>query len=156
MKKFKFTLDPILEIRKRKEDAVKLELGQKNREILGANREMLGLHDELKNLQTSEKERRQHAPDVQSMRQTVVYRSKLKADMVNKGNKIQQLRTEASTIQKRLTNATKDRRAIEIIGEHRHAEWQHNLLREQQNFSDDVSQQGYIRKKRAAAQNSES
>ena len=85
------------------------------------------------------------------MRQTVVYRSKLKIDLVNKGNKIQQLRREAEAIQKRLTQATKERRAIEIIGEHRFADWKREYLRQEQNFNDDVSQQGYIRKMHAAA-----
>jgi flagellar export protein FliJ len=151
MKKFTFTLDPLLEVRKRKEDAVKLEYGKKNREIIKSNLEMQDLHDELKTLQSDEKERRKNKPDVQSMRQTVVYRNKLKIDLVSKGNKIQLLRREAEAIQKRLTQATKERRAIEIIGEHRFAEWKHEYLRQEQNFNDDVSQQGYIRKMRAAA-----
>jgi flagellar protein FliJ len=151
MKKFTFTLDPLLEVRKRKEDAVKLEFGRKNREILKSNQEMLDIHDELKALQSDEKERRLNKPDVQSMRQTVVYRNKLKIDLVNKGNKIQQLRREAEAIQKRLTQATKERRAIEIIGEHRLADWKREYLRQEQNFNDDVSQQGYIRKMHAAA-----
>jgi flagellar protein FliJ len=154
MKKFKFALDPLLEVRKRKEDAVKLELGSKNREILKANQKMLDIHDELKNLQTDEKERRKHDPDVQAMRLTVVYRNKLKIDLVNQGNKIQQFRGELDGIQKRLTQATKERRAIEIIGEHRFAQWKHDYLREQQNYTDDVSQQGFIRKTRAAASRS--
>ena len=82
MKKFKFALDPLLEVRKRKEEAVKLEMGSKNREILKANQEMLDIHDELKNLQSEEKERRKHGTDVQSMRLTVVYRNKL-AELVH-------------------------------------------------------------------------
>lgn len=151
MKKFKFTLDPLLEVRKRKEDAVKLEFGRKNREILKANQEMLDIHDELKKLQTDEKERRRQNPDVQSMRQTVAYRSKLKIDMVAKGNVIQQLRREAEAVQKRLTQATKERRAIEIIGEHRLAEWKRDLLHQEQRLNDDISQQGYIRKMQAAS-----
>jgi flagellar protein FliJ len=153
MKKFKFTLDPLLEVRKRKEDAVKLEFGRKNREILKANQEMLDLHDELKNLQSGEKERRKNSPDVQSMRLTVVYRNKLKIDLVNKGNVIQQLRREAEAIQKRLTQATKERRAIEIIGEHRFADWKRELLHQEQKLNDDITQQGYIRKMHAAAPN---
>jgi flagellar protein FliJ len=152
MKRFIFTLEPLLEIRKRKEDEVKRKLAAKNRQILKAKQEMQVLHDELNDLQVGEKKRRLINIDLQSMRYAVIYRNKLKLDMIEKGNQIQGLYQESTAIQKDLTKATQERRAIEIIGERRLAEWKKEAKREEQRFTDDVSQQGNIRKKREAAQ----
>lgn len=151
MKRFKFSLDPLLEVRKRKEDAVKLEVGAKNREMMKTVSEMQDIHTDLTNLQADEKERRARNPDVVAMRHSVAYRSKLKSDLMSKGNQLDVLRMEAAGIKKKLIAATKDRRAIEIIGEHRLETWKRDFQREEQNASDDVSQQGFLRKTRAAA-----
>ena len=151
MKKYHFTLDPLLQVRKRKEDAVKLELGKKNREILVAQQQMTDLHDNLAAMQASEKERRTKGDvDVAAMRHSVNYRNKVKLDMISKGAEIKELHEHASTIQLRLTECAKERRAIEIIGEHRHDEWKKQRGRSERTFVDEVSTQGFIRKKRDA------
>jgi flagellar export protein FliJ len=152
MKRFIFTLEPLLDMRKRKEDEVKRKLAGKNRQILKAKQEMQVLHDALNNLQVDEKKRRSIGIDLQSMRHAVVYRNKLKLDMIEKGNQIQGLYQESTSIQKDLTKAMQERRAIEILGEHRLAQWKKEAKHEEQRITDDVSQQGYIRKKREAAQ----
>jgi flagellar protein FliJ len=151
MRRFQFTLATLLEIRKRKEDECKREMGEKNRKIMQAKKEMLGLHGALASLQAEEKKRRSTHPDLQSMRHAVAFRNQLKLDMLAKGEEIRVLEEDAEVVRKKLTRLTQEKRAVEIIGERRLAEWKKEANRQEQGTTDDVSQQGFIRKKRAAA-----
>ena len=149
MRRFRFQLEPILRIRKRREEDVKRQLGRKNREIVGAKQDMASLEGELKGLQSGEKLRRaRNEADLQAMRASVLYRHKLKRDMVDKGNEILHLNGEAQSIRHSLTRAMQARRAIELVRERRLSEWKREANREEQAFIDDVSQQGHIRKTR--------
>lgn len=146
MKKFRFNLETLLELRTRKEDTVKRELAEKNRLISEAQAQTNRIHVELKYLQSSEKSTRMHTDNIMTLRYSVAYRHKLKQDLLNNGRKIDDLKADVFKIQKLLVEATKERRAIEIIKERRLQEWKKEVRSEERNFVDDVSQQGYIRK----------
>jgi flagellar FliJ protein len=150
MKKFHFKLDPLLELRKRKEDGVKMELAEKNREILDARSEMLSLYDQLTRAQEEELEERGRCADVLRMRATVAYRFKIKHDMLVKGQQIESLSREAGDIQKRLTVAMRDRRAIEMLRESRLRQWKKEAERQEQLFVDGINQQTYVRRQNEA------
>jgi flagellar FliJ protein len=145
MKKFSFKLDTLIEIRKRKEDEIKLLLAEQNRKIIEEQKKLNSLHDELKALQQKEKEERNNAANILSMRYSVVFRYKLKKDILEKGRKVDDMKAEAFKIQKKLIHATKEKRAIELMREHRHEEWKKEYLSEEQGFIDDISQQKFIR-----------
>jgi flagellar FliJ protein len=150
MKRFRFSLDALLEMRKREEDAVKLALGRKNQEIHQAQGELQDLEKQLKQLQEQQHRTRETVTDVLPLRYSVSYRNKLKTDMLRKGEEIFTLQNQRGDIRKRLVRATQRRRAIELIKEKRYREWlKENKLREQV-FIDDVSQQGFIRRRRKA------
>jgi flagellar protein FliJ len=149
MKRFRFKLETLLQLRIRHEDEVKLQLGKKNREIIVARKEMAQLHDQLKELQSSEKQRRATAGDIVQLRYSVAYRHKLKQDMLGKGRQIDKLGAQALEIRGKLVQATRDRRAIEIVKERRFREWKKEYRSREQGFSDDISQQLYIRHRAA-------
>jgi flagellar protein FliJ len=123
MKKFRFQLLTLLEIRQRKEDEIKLLLGSKTREILDIRNTQTQIYDQL-----------------------VAYRFKLKSDLLNIIKKIDDLQIEADKIREMLTEAVKKRRAIEIIRDRRMAQWHKELLSKEQGIIDEISQQGYLRK----------
>jgi flagellar protein FliJ len=148
MKRFTFKLDTMLELRKQEEEKVKLELAEKNREIIALQEELNQAYLSLKELQASEKERRSGSEPVMEMRYGVAYRYKLKNDILTTGRSIDDLRAESNTIQKRLMEAIKRRRALEVIRDRRYSAWKKNYLREEQKFIDDVAQQKYSRTKR--------
>jgi len=155
MQRFRFSLETLLELRRRKEDAVKLELARKQGEVGTAREELDALARELDTLQREEKEsRRKMSGDVVLMRHAVAYRHKLKLDMLAKGRQIDELKAEAERIRKRLVKATQEVRALELLRERRFAEWRKEYRAEEQGFIDDVSQQGYIRKKKNVASRS--
>ena len=153
MKRFKFGLDTLLEMRCRKEEQVKLLLAEKNRTIIDAQKEFSEIHTQLKELQNSEKLKREHVIDVTLLRYSVSYRFKLKENLLSAGQKIDDLKAQAEKIRKSLVAATKNRRAIEIIKEHRLAEWKKEYKSQEQGFIDDISQQGFIRKLQSKADN---
>ena len=150
MKRFEFPLEALLEKMKREEEAVKLELAGKNKEITVAQGELLDLERELKNLQEEQKKHRGNVTDVQPLKWSVSYRNKLKMDMLKKGEGIHTLQVNRVDIRKKLVKATQKKRAIELLRENRYQEWVKENKHSQQVFLDDVSQQGFIHKKRAA------
>ena len=150
MKRFEFPLEALLEKRKREEEAVKLELAEKNREITAAQNELQTIEGELKGLQKEEKRRREKVKDVLPLKMSVSYRNKLKLDMLKKGEDIHTLQTERGDIRKKLVKARQKKRALELLRENRYQEWLKENKRLEQVFLDDVSQQGFIRKKRSA------
>lgn len=155
MKRFSFRLAPVLELRKRTEDAVKLELAKKNQQILDAKQELASLHGELVALQTEEKGRRSRNANIQALRASVSYRFRLKEDILKTGNKVEDLNHDALVIQGSLVKAVQARRAIELVRESRYRDWKKDAQREGQAFTDEVSQQGFIRRKHAAARHTD-
>lgn len=151
MKRFTFRLETLLELRTRMEDGIKQELADKLRELLRARNDLAGLSDALKKLQEEEKKRRSDAQSALELRYGIVYRFKLKKDILLKGRQIEDLHLQAHAIRTRLVKAKRDRRAIEIIRERQRAAWKKACRTQEQGFIDDVSQQGYLRRTRAPA-----
>ncbi len=150
MKRFHFPLQALLEKRKREENAVKLELAHKNREIFQARQELVDYKTELEKLQKDQKETRENISDILPLRYSVSYRNKLKLDMLNKGQFIYELENQRGDIRQRLVKATQRKKAIELIREKRYQEWLKESKLKEQVFIDDVSQQGFIRKRKKA------
>lgn len=151
MRRFHFRLETLLSLRKRKEDEVKQELGKKNHEILAARQELAALTGALAGLQATEKKRRVSGASAVELRYSVAYRFKLTGDILEKGRAVDDLQAQALAIRKKLVKAKQDRRAIEIVRERQWNEWHKEYRTREQGFSDDVSQQGYIRRTGAAA-----
>ena len=144
MKRFTFKLAALLELRKEHEERIKLRLAGKNREIIAATGELNVYYGDLKELQASEKTRRAGNEPVLLLRYSVAYRYKLKNDILRTGRRIDDLRAEATGIQRNLLEATKARRALELIRDRQFAAWKKEQRRREQKFIDDVAQQQYI------------
>lgn len=146
MKKFKFTLDTLLDVRQKKEDKLKSQLAEKNREIIQLQKEVNLIHDQLKEFQSSEiKSRAENKIDPVLLRYSVTYRFKLKDDILKLVKQIDDLKAEAWEINAKLIEAVKDRRAIEILKEKRFQEWRKEYNLKEQKTIDDISQQSFIR-----------
>ncbi|NLE02352.1 MAG: flagellar export protein FliJ [Fibrobacter sp.] len=148
MKKFNFTLQSLLDIRLRKEDEIKLMLAKKINQIQQSFAIQNEIHDKLRDLQETEKKRRKETENVSLLKASVAYRFKLKADLIEIVRKIDTLKNEADNIRAKLTEATKQRRAIEILKENKFSEWKKEQNDLEQKFIDDISQQSFIRKTR--------
>ncbi len=70
--------------------------------------------------------------------------------MLNKGQFIYELENQRGDIRQGLVKATQRKKAIELIREKRYQEWLKEFKLKEQVFIDDVSQQGFIRKRKKA------
>jgi len=149
MKKFHFSLETLLELRIRKEDELKQLLGKKHAEVAASAREADDLSAQIKTVQADEREKRSGAlvVDILSMRSSVSWRNKLKMDLLKKAQEIQELQADAEYIRMRLLHATQARRALEILREKRRDEWRDEYRRREGAFNDEVSTQGFLRKR---------
>lgn len=154
MKKFKFGLEPVLSIRERKEEQIKLEYAAKVRQIVDTQKIRADIVDQLKTLQESEKKNRPEVTNIMMLRYSVSHRFKLKQDLLTISRKIDDLNAEAFKIQKSLAIAARDRRAIEIIKEKQIQNWKKEYRAHEQGFIDDISQQGFVRKSISEAKDS--
>lgn len=146
MKRYHFRLETLLELRKRKEDEIKQELGKKNQEILAARKELAKINNDLKALQASEKTTRATVRSALVLRYSVTYRFKLKEDIFKKVRLIDEFGAQAEGIRKKLVRAKQQRRALEIVKEHQVADWKKANSAQERKFIDDISQQGFLRK----------
>lgn len=140
MKRFRFRLDVLLDIRKRREEKIKLELAMQNREIIKHQEKLNSLHEELKILQSDELLRRQGEGNIQFLNQSVTYRYVLKKEMLKTGSKMDEIQETIYRIRKKLVSATKDRKAVEILKERQKTEWLKKYRTLEQGFIDDISQ----------------
>jgi len=151
MKRFSFSLEPLLKIRCREEDAVKQRIGAQNRKIIDAQTKMGDLVDTLQDMQAHERTSREEAvADIIALRASVSYRYALKNDILHQGKLIDTLRLQRNGLYDELAHARQKRRAIELIKERRYSQWRRNYLRNETNRLDDLAQQSFIRKKRTA------
>jgi flagellar FliJ protein len=146
MNRFRFRLEVLLDLRKKNEDKVKQKLAEKNGMIIEAQKKVNSVHDELKNFQTTEKTQRSNTINPLLLRYSISYRYKLKQDLIIAARSVDSLKADAYKIQKELVEATKKRRAVEIVKEHRLNEWKKESLAQEQKFNDEISQQSFIRK----------
>ncbi|MBD3344695.1 MAG: flagellar export protein FliJ [Chitinivibrionales bacterium] len=147
MRRFEFNLETLLQLRMRKEEQVRLELAKRNREINQARNELASIHDELTNLQATQKGTRAHTSNIIGLKHSVAYRHKLKQEMLSKGRQIDRMRGDARTLKVSLQIASKEKKAVELLKERRFDEWRKKVIAEEQAITDDISQQGYSRKK---------
>lgn len=154
MKKFRFALQPVLSLRERKEEQIKLQYAAKIGQIVETQKTREGIIRELKNLQESEKQNRADAKNITMLRYSVAYRFKLKNDLLTISKKIDDMNAEAFEIHKQLILAAKDRRAIELIKERQIKQWKKEYRLNEQGIIDDISQQGFIRKSKSESNKS--
>ncbi len=151
MKNFVFRLEALLDVKKRKEEEVKLLLAEVNRQAEQVRAEINRIQGMLKEFQVSEKLNRKAGESIASMRSSVAYRHSLKLDLLREGRKLDEILQETHKIHQELVVASQERRAVEIIKEKRYADWKRKNSILEQGFIDEISQQGYIRARAAEA-----
>jgi flagellar FliJ protein len=151
VKRFRFRLQTLLDIKIRTEDRIKRKLAEENSRVMAASRNMAELLGQLKQFQTDEKRQRLKSVTAGGLRASINYRFKLQSDIAGKNKQILDLKQSVQSMVGMLMEAKKETKALEILRDKKLAEWKHdNKLREQE-FTDDVSQKGFIKKTRAAA-----
>ena len=150
MKRFSFRLQTLLTMKERREKELARNVAEKNNEIIRTVKSLQEGRDRLAEFQEEEKRQRTAALSAVLLRLSVVHRHALQRDIEDKGRRIAGLKQELQAAIESLTNAKKETRALEILRDNKLAQWKRDYAREEQEFTDDVSQKGYIRAARTA------
>lgn len=153
MKKFEFSLEALLEVKKRAEEEIKLRLGELNRQAEEVRRSINEVQDRLKEFQASEKEVRRGGEDIASLRSSVAYRHSLKLELLNEGRRLDDIMVQIYSVNQELIKASQERRAVEILKDKRFLEWKKQKEKAEQGFIDEISQQSFLRARTADADN---
>jgi flagellar protein FliJ len=151
MKRFHFKLDVLLDMKKRAEEEAKKDLARKNNEIMAVRRERDDLASQLVSFFAEEKKQRLKVLELVALKFSIAYRSQLQLEIVKKEQGITGLLAEREQLRLRLTQARKETRVLELLREKKFAAWKKEYNKEEQDFIDDVSQKGYVRRLRNSA-----
>lgn len=150
MKRFRFRLQTLLDIKTRSEEQIKRKLAEENGKVIQAHKNLADLHDVLDGFQAAEKTQRAQSVTAAALRASITYRYKLQADILGKGKEIVGLKQNVQKIVTALAQARRETKTLEIVRDKKLAEWKRENKLKEQEFTDDVSQKGFIRKTRAA------
>lgn len=147
MKKFRFTLQKLLDIREARETEVKNELMK----VLSLqNRERI-LQDELRNkisryeVQYSERIKKGHfsADEVMSMMR---YADVARKAIIEAERRIEALQPEVDRIRERLVIASREKKIVEKLKERKYEEFEYEFNKEMAKENDDMNQKLYHKK----------
>ncbi len=151
MKKFTFSLQAVLDMRKHREDDLKRTLADKLRQIGQVQKQLGTLAEDLRDFQKNELQQRAQAHDVVHLRHSVNYRNKIKLEMIRVGQQLDHMKADADGTRRTLVDATQQRRAIEVLKEKRYSQWRKDAAAREQEIIDDVSQSVFLRGKLSSA-----
>ena len=143
MKRFRFRLQRILDIREQIRDEARQELGRRNAELSHEESILRGLEQELAQLQT-QGGGIVTAGEFQLMGAYAVRVQKL---MEQQYVRIEEARKRVIEAQEKYIQANKDARALELLKERKREEYNHEIQREEINQLDEVATQRAAAKK---------
>ncbi len=148
MKRLEFSLQSVLELRLREEDKAKMALAEKERELRDRQRDQEEAHQSLLQFQRDEKESRARGRFVEEFALSVSWRHKLKLELLEKAQQVQEVMRDIDIVRGKLIEATKRRKGIELLRDKKQELWQKERNRKDQAFLDELASNAHIRKKR--------
>jgi len=147
MKKFRFTLQRLLDIREARETEIKNELMK----VLGLQNKERILQDELRDkisryeVQYSERLKKGSfsAEEIMSLMR---YSDVSRKAIIESQRRIENLQPEVDRIRERLVIASRDKKIVEKLKDRKHEEYEYEYAREQAKENDDMNQKLYHRK----------
>jgi len=137
-------------MKRRREEELARKVAEKNNEIIRAQQSLREGRDRLSQFQAEEKRQRTTALSAVLLRLSVVHRHTLQRDIEDHGRRIAKIRQELQTAVQSLREAKIETRTLEILRDKKRDQWKRDYAREEQEFTDDVSQKGHIRKSKTA------
>ncbi len=148
MKKFRFSLQPLLEHKERLEELARkdyLEITDRLRKEEERLRVYVDIYKRLsENLDTMKKEGR----EVSELRFQYRYLNNIKEFIETQRKTIVELKRAVEERKTELTNAAIDRKVVEKTKEKKREEYESELKREEQKLIDEVAANGFVRRKR--------
>lgn len=137
MKRFRFRLQRILDIREQIRDEARQELGRRNAELAQQQSILKGLEDELTRLQPG----KDGTLTAGELLLTGAYALRVQQLIEQQLVRVEEARREVVIAQEKYIQANKDAKALEMLKEKRRAEYDHEMLKEEINQLDEVAVQ---------------
>ena len=137
MKRFKFRLQRILDIREQIRDEARQELGRRNAVLAHEQSVLGGLEAELLRLNAGEN----GIVTASEFLLTGAYAQRIQKLIEQQALKVEEARKAVVEAQERYIQANKDAKALEMLREKRRAEDDHEVLKEEINQLDEVATQ---------------
>ena len=137
MKRFKFRLQRILDIREQIRDEARQELGRRNAVLAHEQSVLRGLEAELLRLNAGEN----GIVTASELLLTGAYAQRIQKLIEQQALKVEEARKAVVEAQERYIQANKDAKALEMLKEKRRAEYDHEVLKEEINQLDEIATQ---------------
>jgi flagellar FliJ protein len=137
MKRFKFRLQRILDIREQIRDEARQELGRRNAALTQEESVLKGLEAELLRLNAGEN----GIVTASELLLTGAYAQRIQKLIEQQALKVEEARKAVVEAQERYIQANKDAKALEMLKDKRRAEYDHEVLKEEINQLDEVATQ---------------
>jgi flagellar FliJ protein len=137
MKRFKFRLQRILDIREQIRDEARQELGRRNAVLAHEQSVLGGLEAELLRLNAGEN----GIVTASELLLTGAYAQRIQKLIEQQALKVEEARKAVVEAQERYIQANKDAKALEMLREKRRVEYDHEVLKEEINQLDEVATQ---------------
>ena len=137
MKRFRFRLQRILDIRDQIRDEARQELGRRNAELAHQQSVLAGLEDELTRLQPG-KDGTLTAGELMLMG---AYALRVQQLIEQQLVRIEEARREVVVAQEKYIQANKDAKALEMLKDKKRSEYDQEMLKEEINQLDEVAVQ---------------
>jgi flagellar FliJ protein len=139
MRRFQFTLEPALQLRRRLEEQAQIELAEQQRRLEHENSRAEALHGELRR----DEERRTHLQrrsiSIQELAQAEQYARSLIQAVEVQEQRVQEATEQLEACRQTLQNRRTDRETLERLRERRLSEHRAGELRSEQQALDDAS-----------------
>jgi len=137
MKRFKFRLQRILDIREQIRDEARQELGRRNAVLAHEESVLKGLEAELLRLNAGEN----GIVSASELLLTGAYAQRIEKLIEQQALKAEEARKAVVEAQERYIQANKEAKALEMLKDKRRAEYDHEVLKEEINQLDEVATQ---------------
>lgn len=137
MKRFKFRLQRILDIREQIRDEARQELGRRNAVLAHEQSVLRGLEAELLRLNAGEN----GIVTASELLLTGAYAQRIQKLIEQQALKVEEARKAVVEAQERYIQANKEAKALEMLKDKRRAEYDHEVLKEEINQLDEVATQ---------------
>ena len=146
MKKFSFSLEPVIKLYTKDEKAAKEVLGKATKVMMVHQDKIVELGEEYDATQEKESKLREGGEDIQTMLAYSNYLYKIKEDIMNQKGLLRNAMLVVTEKRKVLTAAMQKLKAVANIKEKKIIEWKKEVAREEAKNSDDVCARMHIRK----------
>lgn len=143
---FKFRLQAVLEVRKKKEDLRKKELFQLRETLKNQQCFLAGLEDQRSVLEEAIRERQKETLDIDEIFCYQQYLKYTREEIINQIFLIKNLNQDIERKHQDLISASKEKKIIEKLKEKQHTEFNKNLEKGEIKVLDELGTNGYTHK----------